>query len=108
MLGDFRSGELFITGGPEGGEALDARRGVLFDGAQWHGTMPFEGERWSVVYFRQTARPRVPMADQDRNAYHNDLGFPLPGECYPAPPGAYMGQESAQARFNELCLTRAM
>ena len=47
-LGDYTGGELFTKG-----EAIDIRnKFVSFDGRITHETLPFEGERYSLVFFR--------------------------------------------------------
>ena len=56
----------------------DARqRFVAFDGRLPHGTRPFEGDRWSLIYFSNAA---YVLMENDTRTTLRDLGFPLPDD----------------------------
>lgn len=62
--------QLHIGGGPKGGL-------VLFNGNSAHSVEPFEGNRYSVVYFTLGSHMKAPAEDR---AYLEALGLPLPSE----------------------------
>jgi hypothetical protein len=82
---DYNSGPSYIVGlgGYEGGELWTLEHGPLdchhrfchYDGTEPHATLPFTGERYTLVFFTHQTHPR--LGDADR-AYLESLGFPLP------------------------------
>ena len=97
-VGDYTGGELYVAGctintEPAAAQVLDAR-GCLqfFDGNRCHATLPFEGTRYSVIYYCQkvayepgptsSARGVTP----EMRAELSKLGFRMPpaGEAAPA------------------------
>ena len=55
---------------------LDTRENPLaFDGTLWHGTAPFQGDRWVITAY--TCRNLDKLRDADVQALHS-WGFPLP------------------------------
>ena len=82
---DYNSGPSYIVGlgTYEGGELWTLEHGPLnchhsfchYDGTEPHATLPFTGERYTLVFFTHQTHPR--LGDADR-AYLEGLGFPLP------------------------------
>lgn len=82
---DFNAGESIIIGLGEysGGELWTLQDGPVnvrhkffrYDGTEPHATLPFEGERFSVVYFVHQTHPKL---NQEDRAYLESLGFKLP------------------------------
>mmetsp|Transcript_27023 Transcript_27023/g.81031 ORF Transcript_27023/g.81031 Transcript_27023/m.81031 type:complete len:565 (+) Transcript_27023:80-1774(+) len=71
-LGNYSGGALWtLDHGP-----LDCKRQFChYDGTEPHATLPFQGERYTLVFFSNQSHPR--LGDEDR-AYLTGLGFPLP------------------------------
>ena len=78
-LGDYRGGEVWVAG-----DGLhDCRnRFCFFDGNEPHGTMPFEGTRYTIVYFTQSSFQKASRASL---ASLRRLGFALPPTGLRAP-----------------------
>jgi hypothetical protein len=82
---DYNSGPSYIVGlgTYAGGELWTLEHGPLdchhsfchYDGTEPHATLPFKGERYTLVFFTHQTHPR--LGDADR-AYLESLGFPLP------------------------------
>lgn len=78
-LGDYRGGEVWVAG--DG--IHDCRnRFCFFDGNEAHGTMPFEGTRYTIVYFTQSSFQKASRASL---ASLRRLGFSLPPTGLRAP-----------------------
>ena len=104
-FGSYRGGELWVEGegslcgrkgkrmirtGPHGvemsGQEFDIRKKfVLFSPKKWHGTCPWEGERWVVTVFVSRGWSHLSTVEQQEL---RELGFPVPLEskleAYPA------------------------
>ena len=82
---DYNSGPSYIVGlgTYAGGELWTLEHGPLdchhsfchYDGTEPHATLPFTGERYTLVFFTHQTHPR--LGDADRS-YLESLGFPLP------------------------------
>jgi FkbM family methyltransferase len=74
-LGTFTGGGLWVSDG-EGGKVLECHNTVhYFDGKVPHATMPFDGERFTLVFY---TRREVPSAKLAVRTELEELGFPLP------------------------------
>ena len=74
-LGNFEGGGLWVSDG-EGGKVLECHNTVhYFDGKTPHATMPFQGQRFTLVFY---TRREVPSAKPGVRATLTELGFPLP------------------------------
>jgi hypothetical protein len=73
-LGDHIGGELWVYN-DDRSPLMCRNTPHLFDGKVPHATMPFKGERYSVVFY---CRREVPAAKPDVRAQLEELGFPLP------------------------------
>ena len=104
-FGNYKGGELWVEGegslcgrkgrkairtGPHGveisGQEFDIRKKVvLFSPKKWHGTCPWEGERWVVTVFVSRGWGHLSTSEQEEL---RELGFPVPTEskleAYPA------------------------
>ena len=68
--GEYTGGGLWVLGS----SPLDLRGGAYLDGTIPHATLPFEGERFCVVFYGQWSRHK-PMPPDEAKTY-SDLGFP--------------------------------
>ena len=73
-FGDFHGGELWTMAQPN--SSLNVRTGKMMDGNIPHITLPFEGERFSAVFFNMKGRWKG--LSPRENFVLEQLGFPLP------------------------------
>ena len=71
-LGDYTGGEIWIA---DKGTKSCRNKFCFFDGNEPHGTMPFRGTRYTLVYFTQQRYPHMLEVDQP---LLRCIGFPTP------------------------------
>ena len=83
-FGNYIGGKLWIANGENSGHAIDIKnRWFQFDGTTPHAVFPFEGDRYSLVYFMKTNGISIctDHANPITKQLHN-MGFELPKRYY--------------------------
>lgn len=74
-LGDYTGGLLYIDGEPRGKQVQVRRQWCKFDGNIPHLTCPFEGERYTIIYFTNQSYGRLKKNGRERLIR---MGFKVP------------------------------
>jgi hypothetical protein len=71
-LGDYQGGQVWIA---DKGVTSCKNKFCFFDGNEPHGTLPFRGTRYTLVYFTQQ---RYPYLEKSHRGLARCIGFPMP------------------------------